>query len=50
MNFSGQIMKTIDFKSGENQFDISDLESGSYILIITADGKQSNAMKFILQK
>jgi hypothetical protein len=34
----------------ETQFDLTDLQDGNYIAVIQADGQQSNAIKFILQR
>ncbi len=50
INLSGQVAKTIEINSNESQFDISDLQDGNYIAIIQANGQQSNAIKFILQR
>jgi len=50
INFSGQAVKTIEINGKESQFDISDLQDGNYIAIIQANGQQSNAIKFILQR
>lgn len=50
LNLSGQLIKTIEINGTEKQFDLTDLGEGNYIAVIKADGKQSNAIKFILQR
>ena len=50
MNISGQISKTFEINGTETQFDLTDLKDGNYIAVIQADGQQSNAFKFIIQR
>jgi Ca-activated chloride channel family protein len=50
INLSGQVTKTIEINGTETEFDLTDLKNGSYIAVIQADGQQSNAIKFILQR
>jgi len=50
VNLSGQVTKTIEINGTETQFDLTDLKDGNYIAVIQADGQQSNAIKFILQR
>lgn len=50
MNLSGQVAKTIEINGTETRFDLTDLQDGNYIAVIQADGQQSNAIKFILQR
>lgn len=50
MNLSGQVAKTIEIDGTESQFDFTDLQDGNYIAVIQANGQQSNAIKFILQR
>jgi Ca-activated chloride channel homolog len=50
VNLSGQVTKTIEINGTETQFDLTDLKDGNYIAVLQADGQQSNAIKFILQR
>jgi Ca-activated chloride channel family protein len=50
MNLSGHVVKTIEINGTQTQFDLTDLQAGNYFAVIQADGQQSNAVKFIVQR
>ena len=50
MNLSGQFVKTIEINGTQTQFDLTDLQAGNYFAVIQANGQQSNAIKFIMQR
>jgi len=50
MNLSGQVVKTIEINGTQTQFDLTDLQAGNYFAVIQANGQQSNAIKFIMQR
>jgi Ca-activated chloride channel homolog len=50
MTITGQIVKSINLISKAAQFNLTDLQDGVYLAVILADGQQSNAVKFIIQR
>ncbi len=50
IRLTGEIAKTIEINGTETQFDLSDLQVGTYVAVIQAQGQKSNALKFIIQR